>query len=343
MLGQSYLFLDAGRDTLLEEIIRRYQRGPEKQRGYFGILEGSMVDAGDAAFAWIDDQCRRLSVPDWLKTVSDFSWSGVYTSAIDSLLPSAFRKPWRSIQLIADEQFIPSDPRKRNTLHLNDLFGSVNIVRNELPLLRRFEWSKRKQVAIALARRLPDLVTPLGTLAIEGYANAGDWFLPEDLLPILDAFSPGQEHMFNAQEELQRNHDIAYLCKKGTLVLHSDSLAQVLLAASQEGALSLGPSSEQERSSRRIRFAKSSFAVPQELWNHATRFVVIVDETAIAVPKPLSEDARYREFRTLLSGNKGGQIGGLIDAVLPLLESSRVSCRLKFLPDSRSTRLQPNL
>jgi hypothetical protein len=305
MLGQSYLSL-TGRDTLLDETVRRYNPSAQREDGYFGILEGSLANAGDASFAWMDNQCRRLTVPDWLSTVSEFSWSGVYTSAIDSLLPSAFRKPWRSVQPIVDEQYVPSDPRNRSVLHLTYLFGSVNHTEESTrPPATRFEWSKRRQVAIALARRLPDLVTPIGTLVIEGYANRSDWFLPEDFLPILDAFSPGQVHLFNASEALRQNRDIAYLCKKESLILHSDSLAQLLLAASQEGTLALGPMAAEERSARRVRFAKNSFAVPQELWNQASRSAVIIDENALAMPMPLSEDARYRNFRAFLSGSEG--------------------------------------
>ena len=173
------------------------------------------------------------------------------------------------------------------------------------PPITRFEWAKRKQVAIALARRLPDLVTPIGTLVIEGYGESADWLLPDELLPVLDSFAAGQVHLFSTSDQLPLNRDLDFLVKKGIVVLHVDSLASVLLKASQEGALSLGPTAEEERSTRRVRLGKSSHVVPHELWNKATRSAVILDESATTAPRPISDDARYREFRTFLGGIEG--------------------------------------
>src|ERR1035437_5524820 len=155
LLGQRYLSLETGSDPLLGEITRRY--GPElvDKADYFTLFEGTAPNAGDAALAWIDERCRRLSTPKWLETVSDFAWSGVYTSAVDSLLPPALRKAWRRVPPLIDEKYVPSDPRNRRMLHLTYLFGSVNHSDEAArPPLTRFEWSKRRQIAIALSRRL---------------------------------------------------------------------------------------------------------------------------------------------------------------------------------------------
>ena len=124
--------------------------------------------------------------------------------------------------------------------------------------MTRFEWSKRRQVAIALSRRLPDLVTPIGTLVIEGYAESNDWLVPDDLLPILDSFTAGQVHLFSTSERLLQNPDVNFLVQKGIVTLHSESLASVLSKASQEGSLSLGSTPEEEQSARRVKFGKGS-------------------------------------------------------------------------------------
>ena len=306
LLGQRYLSLETGSDPLLGEITRRY--GPElvDKADYFTLFEGTAPNAGDAALAWIDERCRRLSTPKWLETVSDFAWSGVYTSAVDSLLPPALRKAWRGVQPLIDEKYVPSDPRNRRMLHLTYLFGSVNHSDEAArPPLTRFEWSKRRQIAIALSRRLPDLVTPIGTLVIEGYADSRDWLAPDDLLPILDSFTAGQVHLFSTSDQLFENRDVNFLVKKGIVTIHSESLASVLSKASQEGILSLGSTPEEEQSARRVRFGKSSFIVPQELWNQASRSAVILDESNISAPRQISDDARYREFRAFLAGVEG--------------------------------------
>ena len=87
LLGQRYLALESGTDPLLSEIVRRYTPTANDKSSYFILFDSAAPEAGDAAWAWIDERCKRISAPQWLETVSDFAWSGVYTSAIDSQLP----------------------------------------------------------------------------------------------------------------------------------------------------------------------------------------------------------------------------------------------------------------
>jgi hypothetical protein len=42
-------------------------------------------------------------------------------------------------------------------------------------------------MATMLANRLPELVTPLGVLALEGYSSKHDWFSPQELFPVVNA------------------------------------------------------------------------------------------------------------------------------------------------------------
>jgi hypothetical protein len=51
-------------------------------------------------------------------------------------------------------------------------------------------WNDRRHVAVALARRLPEAVTPLGVLAIAGYTGDLDWLSLADLLPIVNRLNP---------------------------------------------------------------------------------------------------------------------------------------------------------
>src|SRR5271154_2060858 len=164
-LGQDYLRIETGQDPLLSEIIRKY--GPQNVEGpsYYCVFDGDAAQHPDTALVWMDERCKRLSAPEWLHTVSQFAWNGIYTSSIDSIVHSAFRSAWREIQPIFEEKFNPSDPRNKRVLHCTFLFGSLNQA-DEMtrPPLTRFEWTKRRQVAVSLARRLPELVSPLGTL-----------------------------------------------------------------------------------------------------------------------------------------------------------------------------------
>jgi hypothetical protein len=97
------------------------------------------------------------------------------------------------------------------------------------PPVTKFDWRKRRQIAVSLARRLPEILTPMGTLAIEGYGGEEDWLPPDDLVPILDMLNPGQAHLFSCTEDLVRNPDIRELVDRRKLILHKEKLA-VLMA-----------------------------------------------------------------------------------------------------------------
>jgi hypothetical protein len=157
-LGQDYLKAGDVPDKVLSATIKRY--GPELPQAdtYFDLFKTNIGEAGDAAMFWMDELSNKLSVPDWLQVVANFNWAGLYTSAIDSLIPRAFRSQWREVQPIFEEKFVPADPRNRNRLHVTFLFGATSQVDDEAkPPLTKFKWTKRRQVAISLLRRLPEL------------------------------------------------------------------------------------------------------------------------------------------------------------------------------------------
>jgi hypothetical protein len=304
-LGQDYLRIETGRDPLLSEIIRKY--GPQNVAvpTYYSLFDGTAAEHRDVALAWMDERCKRISVPDWLRTVTQFAWNGVYTSSIDSILLSAFRSSWREVQPIFEEKFNPSDPRNKRVLHCTFVFGSLNQA-DEMtsPPLTRFEWTKRKQVAVALARRLPELVTPLGSLFIEGYGDILDWLTPDELLPILDGFSAGQVHFFNVREEFLKNPDFRHLIDLGKITTYEKSLSTILAQGQDLGLITLDTAQE-ELAGRCVQIAKKSVVVPQDIWVQLSRSAVLVDEGALVHPRPLSEDATYREFRNFLASADG--------------------------------------
>jgi hypothetical protein len=152
-----------------------------------------------------------------------------------------------------------------------------------------------------LARRLPELLTPRGVLAIEGYRGATDWFASDDLLPIIEALAPGQVHFFSCQDELLADSELRSLGEKGHIHLHSESLAQILNRGSQEGVLRLGPPESEVEGGHRISLDKMTLAIPRELWQSISRQAIVLDDSTTLPCAPLSEDALYREFREALA------------------------------------------
>jgi hypothetical protein len=297
------LGLETGIDPFLSEILRKYGRQGEEKTSYHNILDGGAAYSVEAALAWMDERCRHLSAPEWLKTVAGYAWSGIYTSAIDSIWPACFRTSWREIQPVFEEKYKPSDPRNRRLLHCTFLFGCVNRTEEEeRPPLTRFAWNDRRHVAVALTRRLPEAITPLGVLAIEGYTDDLDWLSLDDLLPIVNRLNPRQTHIFSVTQALREHPDVQYLAAQEKLILHHENLATTLLRGEDLGFLRLSPPPEEETSGQHIRFADKVSTVPRDLWNQVSRSAIILDDTVLLPPPPLSADARYREFRAFLAG-----------------------------------------
>lgn len=304
-LGQGYLTIETGQDPLLSEILRKYGPKNIEAPSYYCVFESDAGQHPDAALVWMDERCKRLSVPEWMHTVSQFAWNGIYTSSIDSILLSSFRSAWREVQPIFEERFNPSDPRNKRVLHCTFLFGSLNQVDEVTrPPLTRFEWMKRRQVAVSLARRLPELVTPLGNLFIEGYKGSLDWLSPDELLPILDGFSAGQVHIFNVSESLLKNAYFCQLLSQGKITPHEGSLSTLLARGQEQGLIALG-TVEEELSGRSVQIAKRSVVVPRDIWVQLSRSANLIDDRELSPPKPLSEDAKYREFRNFLATAEG--------------------------------------
>jgi hypothetical protein len=301
LLGQDYLRLESGRDPFLSEVLRKYGKASTQLPDYKQIFEAEAQISSEEALNWMRERCKRFSVPEWLKTVASFAWNGVYGSAIDDIWLEAFDTEWRELQPVVNERIKPTAARKN--LHCTFLFGKLNWPDDDKtgqPPLSRRDFKRRKPVAVKLADRLPELITYFGVLVIEGYAGERDWFAPEDLFPIVDKLSTRQAHIFSVTDELVQNDDISDLVESDKLVLHRESLASYLLQAETAGFIQLGQRPEEEESGRRIQIEGKILTVPKNTWKQVSKSAVILDDTVLIPPPPISEAKRYSEFRDFL-------------------------------------------
>ncbi len=302
LLGQSYLELQGNSNQFLNEVVRKYtsETAPESCT-YNDILNTTASKQPGAALAWMQQRSERFTTPQWLNTVGSFAWNGIYSSTIDDIWIRAFKNDWRDIHMLFDEKYKPLDPRNRHRLHCTFLFGGIGGPdAGEQPPLTKMEWLKRKQVAVGLMRRLPELISPLGVLAIEGYVPGKDWLSAEDLAPIIDDLADGQAHLFSMSDEIAQDPYIIALRDSGKLVLHYESLASCLQRGDDAGFLRLGVRAEEERSES-IQLEGEVVLLPKEVKNQVSRSAIIIDDLAIQSPKALSDEALYVEFRAFLA------------------------------------------
>jgi len=299
-LGQDYLRLESGKDPFLSEVLRKYGKTSTQPPDYKQIFQGEAKNSTEEAFHWMRERCKRFPVPEWLKTVASFAWNGVYASAIDDIWLEALNTEWRELQPVVNEKIKPTPARKN--LHCTFLFGKLNWPDDDKtgqPPLSKVNFTRRKPVAVQLAARLPELITYFGVLVIEGYAGERDWFSPEDLFPIVDKLSTRQAHIFSVTDELVQNENISELVEADKLVLHRENLASYLLKAKTAGFIELGQRPEEE-SGKRIQIEGKVLIVPKNTWQQVSKSAVILDDTVLIPPPPISEAKRYSEFRDFL-------------------------------------------
>lgn len=300
-LGQDYLKLESGIDPFLAEILKKYGQAEEPNVQYGLILEGDAKNSIETSLAWMQQRCDRFSIPQWLNTVGEFAWNAMFCSAIDLIWVKAFRTDWREIQPVFSEKYKPQNERSRQVLNCTLLFGRVDRTEElERPPLTRLEFLRRKQVAVSLARRIPEIITPLGSLVIEGY-GLRDWFTIEDLVPIIDALNPGQVFIFDATEALLSNVFISEFLKNGKITAYSETLASFLIRGEELGLIKLGAKHSEEVFNRQITIGHNVVTVPLAIWNQVSRSAQILNDAVFAPSTRISEERKYYEFRNFLS------------------------------------------
>lgn len=299
-LGQDYLRFETGEDPLLREIESRFG-GRQDSPAYHQLLRSSASDSGDSARIWLSERCRRLLPPDWLESLSGFPWSSVFASAIDPIWSPIFRNDWREVAPIFDDAYFPRDPRNRRVLHTTFLFGALNQTEpKQRAPLSLFEFLSRQQIARNLAQRLPDTLTPLGVLAVEGYKGDRDWFSLADLFPVFQSLGAGQVHLFSVDDELAGNPIVRELARAGKVVTHSEGLAWALERGINQGFVQPEALLDVEDGSKRITLKHSSIPLPREVWNRISNSATLIDDHVLTPPAPMSKEALYWEFRRFL-------------------------------------------
>ena len=299
-LGQEHLRIETGSDPLLAEIAEMFG-GTHSGRRYDQLWRGAASQNQDAALAWISERCRRLSPPDWLKSTAGFAWNAVVSSAIDPIWSSPFRNEWRELAPIYDDEYFPRNPRSRRELHCTFLFGSLN--QNDpkqRPPLSQFEYISRQQTARNLLQRIPDVLTPLGVLAIEAYDPENDWLSIADFYPVLNSLGQSQVHYFSVKDKQLEDPVLSELVRTGKVIPHVESLALALDRAKARGLIRPGGLSEWEGDAHRVTLQSQSIVVPRDIWDRVTNFGTLLDDNMLIPPQPISEEARYWEFRRFL-------------------------------------------
>jgi len=304
LLGQAHLRLGGSLDPFLAAISRKLSVDSLTTLSY-SILFTPTASVDPALQEWLDAKSRTFATSPQLDVIAQYAWIGVWCSAIDTLWAEAFENSWREVQKVFSENFHSPDPRNRKRLHCTFLFGSISRVESdERAPLSRLDYLRRRGRSQTLANRIPPVLGPTGTLAIDGYSPY-DWFSPEDLVDVVAQMQPGQCHLFTATEDLLAIPEIQELVMHGLLVPHEKSLATILAEGNRAGVVALGTRAEEGDLQRLVPFQEGTRSVPRDIWVTLSSSAHLLDEAVLADPWPLSGDAKYSEFRRFLGNSEG--------------------------------------
>ena len=303
LIGQAHLSTGTGSDKFIDEILRKYDVAKSGERGLDLLLGTDAYKNSEEFLSWMQERCSRIETPTWAKIASMVNWNGIFSSAVDTTWQRAFRSAKRELHPVFSERYFPVTPRNRNRLTVTYLFGSID--RSDLserPPLTRMELSVRRTEAIALLRRIPELLTPFGTLIVEGYREDEDWLPRDALIGTLSRLGFGQVYLFSSGYYDTADPILAELLISGVITMHTESLAECLHAGAEAGFVALREDVGQEIHRHRISIGDGRvLAIPDDLWRRVTRTATIVDDTVLLPPSPLSKESLYQEYRTFLS------------------------------------------
>ena len=116
----------------------------------------------------------------------------------------------------------------------------------------------------------------------------------------MSEFGPSQVHFFSANERLAEDDIVSELVKRGKAVLHNEPLVAALQLGIDQGSVHTGPIEEQESGVRQIVLKDRTLEIPRHIWNQMTSWGTVLDNNVLSPPPPVSDDARYWEFRRFL-------------------------------------------
>ena len=301
LLGQDYLRSGRPSNPFLDLLKQRYANLPGNADSLNDYLPNLATEDKSAILAWLHRRSQKIPINESLAVVSEFPWNHVYASAIDEVWVRAFAKNWRSLHSIFTEKSWPQDMRDRHRLCSTFLFGCVDKEDEDSRIPREeFELDGRRQIAVSLLRRLPDILTPRGVLLIDGWNPKNDWLLSKELSPVLNLLGPSQVLVFAASPETRSDARLARLQSAGILSFVDQSLAETLTAASSTGTLSLGDPGAFLPNGRQITINSELAFIPKDIFLQVEPFALILDDNLTLPPRSLSSENEYFDYLRFL-------------------------------------------
>ncbi len=267
--------------------------------GMPSLLTADPLD--DDFFDWLADTYLHQAEAEWFEAISRLPLNAVFTTGIDPAISRALRFGGRDVEAVLSTLDNPTAPRHRRNLNLTYLFGRAGEPNpSEAPPKSVQELRRRTALqATPLLSRIVETTTPLGVLAIDGFACGRDWLAGEALYGVLSAFTSGQVFWFGWDQEaadyeselLQElagpEGPVTFLSERLSTAIRSLALANKI---DIDGVRAIGAGDA-------ITIRDKLLEIEPATRLKTSAAATIIDDTLLAPLFPLGSDATYEEFR----------------------------------------------
>ncbi|WP_256776797.1 MULTISPECIES: ATP-binding protein [unclassified Stenotrophomonas] len=293
---------------------------------------------GAEFYDWLAERFRNRPASQLLIEAARAPWGAVYTSSIDSGLANCLAGEGREPEVILQSEPAPRVLRNTRRPPFYYLFGQAGRQVDSLrpPANRQSLSQRRMNQASAMLRRVLETVTPLGLIVIDGYDPQADWLRAEDLLaavsgaPTNGVLWCGPEPTFSEDDEVV----FGDLVSKGVILRDPRSLGAIVnelieIVGVPDPARWDDPEVVTLKGGRSIKTTPNLRLVTQAS-------AVLVDDSWIAAPEPLSSSETELEFEAFHAGSTnfrkiadGAQRGFAIERAFESVLQKRVNQALE--------------
>lgn len=274
---------------------------PSNAKRTFDEVFELAIDDKNSAVSWAADKESKLPWPEKLDTVSSLPWAAVYTSSIDTALSRSFRRDWRVVTPILNAELSPSDPRSQTNLHVTYLYGRIDRpVGSDQPPFSKAEYAIRQGLASVLLSRLPEIVSAMGLVVIDGYSPEDDWLEFAQLYAVLAMLGKNQVHWYGFDHEWGSSDLVQNLISKQVLVTHTVQFCDVVEDAFASGYLKRELRPRELATGRALTLGDRLVEIPRSLWARISAIGQVVGDQPFENVQMISVDELYRQFKEFL-------------------------------------------
>ncbi|WP_204128260.1 hypothetical protein [Pseudomonas ogarae] len=312
-LGQDYS--DEGKgDPILRKFLEHMDLPSDGCSSWMSVIRAKNLTRSN--YEWLAERFERSVLPESLDIIFQVAWSAVFTTSIDPQISRRLESRGRTPETILSKDHYARVARSRSRPPVHYLFGKSNELEGNYSVpANKFELMQRKNIHVnPLLSRMPETVTPLGLLVVEGYNDGRDWLEVDEMLAPLSMQESTVILWLGTLPVDSVFFDV--MLQRGQIISDSRSLSKILvgLLVSSDSDSDEQLGLVEQRGTETITLSDGKFfQVPPSLRLRVEAAATIIDDSWLEQSHPLIGPALEEDFRRFHGGFGGvrTQIDGI--------------------------------